>query len=308
MAETTNRKMFVNLAVRDLKKSMEFFSKLGFAFHPQFTDDKAACMMINAEAYAMLLTEPFFKGFTKREPCDTRTQTEALLALSCASRAEVDEMVKRAIAAGGQHAMEPQDHGFMYGWSFYDLDGHHWEVLWMDESATEATSGERKTTLTAKIVPHLWFIDQAVEAANFYVSLFPDSHVDSVTMIPADTPSGPAGTLPVVEFTLAGQQFQAISAGPLDPFNHAISFIVNCDDQAEVDRLWGALSAGGTIEQCGWVRDRYGVCWQIVPTVLGEMMKHPDRNRGRRVSEAMLTMKKLDIQGLERAYAGEERR
>src|SRR5215468_6177074 len=99
----------------------------------------------------------------------------------------------------------------------------------------------------AKIVPHLWFVDQAVEAANFYVSLFPDSHVDSVTPIPAETPSGPADSVAVVEFTLAGQPFQAISAGPLDPFNHAISFIVNCADQAEVDRLWDALAAGGTI-------------------------------------------------------------
>ncbi len=299
----SSRKMFVNLAVHDLKRSMEFFSKLGLEFDPRFTDDKAACMVISEEAYVMLLMEPFFKGFTKREICNTSEQTEALLALSCGSRAEVDAMVKRAIAAGGEHAMEPQDHGFMYGWSFYDLDGHHWEVLWMDESATGATSGKPKSTLTAKIVPHLWFIDQAVEAANFYVSLFPDSHVDSVTRIPADTPSGPAGTLPVVEFTLAGQQFQAISAGPLDPFNHAISFIVNCADQAEVDRLWDALSAGGTIEQCGWLRDRYGVCWQIVPIVLGEMMKDPDRNRGRRVAEAMLRMKKLDIQGVQKAYA-----
>ncbi len=155
----------------------------------------------------------------------------------------------------------------------------------------------------AKIVPHLWFIDQAVEAARFYVSLFPDSHVDSVTSIPAETPSGPAGTVSVVEFTLAGQPFQAISAGPLDSFNHAISFVVNCADQAEIDRLWDALSAGGTTEQCGWLRDRYGVCWQIVPAVLGTMMKDPDRNRARRVTEAMLKMKKFDIARLEKAFA-----
>lgn len=298
----SSRKLFVNLAVCDLKGSKEFFSQLGFEFDPRFTDDKAACMIISEEAYVMLLMEPFFKGFTKRELCDTSKQTEALLALSCSSRAEVDELVKKAIAAGGQYAMEPQDHGFMYDWSFYDLDGHHWEVLWMDESATGSARGKQKITLTAKIVPHLWFVDQAVEAAHFYVSLFPDSRVDSVTPIPADTPSGPAGSVAVVEFTLAGQPFQAISAGPLDPFNHAISFIVNCTDQAEVDHLWEALSAGGTLEECGWLRDRYGVCWQIVPAVLGELMKDPDRNRARRVAEAMLKMKKLDIQGLEKAY------
>ena len=256
----------------------------------------------------MLLVEPFFKGFTTREPCDTSKQTEALLGISCGSRAEVDAMVQKAVSAGGRHAMKPQEHGFMYGWSFYDLGGHHWEVFWMDESAIGATSRKPKVTLSAKIVPYLWFIDQAVEAANFYLLLFPDSHLDSVTAIPADTPSGPAGSVSVVEFTLAGQQFQAISAGPLDPFNHAISFIVNCADQAEVDRLWDALSAGGTIEQCGWLRDRYGVSWQIVPTVLGEMMKDTDRNRGRRVMEAMLRMKKLDVQGLEKAYAGDAMR
>jgi predicted 3-demethylubiquinone-9 3-methyltransferase (glyoxalase superfamily) len=158
--------------------------------------------------------------------------------------------------------------------------------------------------ITTKIVPHLWFADKAVEAANFYVSLFPGSRVDSVTPIPADTPSGPAGSVQVVAFTLAGQPFMAINAGPLDPFNHAISFLVNCADQAEVDRLWDALSAGGTIEQCGWLKDRYGVSWQIVPGALGEMMKDPDRGRARRVMEAMLRMKKLDIAGLRRAQAG----
>lgn len=160
-------------------------------------------------------------------------------------------------------------------------------------------------TLThSKITPHLWFADKAVEAANFYVSLFPDSRVDSVTPIPADTPSGPAGSVQVIEFTLAGQRFMAINAGPLDPFNHAISFMVSCADQAEVDRLWEALSAGGTVEQCGWLKDRYGLSWQIVPTALGELMKDADRSRSRRVMEAMLGMKKLDIAGLRRAYEG----
>jgi predicted 3-demethylubiquinone-9 3-methyltransferase (glyoxalase superfamily) len=165
-----------------------------------------------------------------------------------------------------------------------------------------STEAAVPTITPPKIVPHLWFAEKAVEAASFYVSLFPDSHVDSVTPIPADTPSGPAGSVQVVAFTLAGQSFLAINAGPLDPFNHAISFVVNCRDQAEVDRLWDALSAGGTIEQCGWLKDRYGVSWQIVPVALGEMMMDPDRARARRVMEAMLGMKKLDIGALRRAH------
>jgi predicted lactoylglutathione lyase len=137
MPENLSRKIFVNLAVRDLEKSMGFFSTLGFTFNPKFTDEKAACIVINDEAFVMLLTEPFFKTFTRREPCDTTRHTEGLFALSCASRAEVDELVTKAIAAGGKQAMDPLDHGFMYGWSFYDLDGHHWEVLWMDPKAVE---------------------------------------------------------------------------------------------------------------------------------------------------------------------------
>jgi hypothetical protein len=138
MAAKSSRKLFVNLAVRDLRRSMEMFSRLGFEFDPRFTDDKAACMVVSDEAYVMLLTEPFFKTFTKKELCDTSTRTEGLFALSCGSRAEVDELVRKAVAAGGSAAMPPVDHGFMYGSSFYDLDGHHWEVLWMDEAKVPA--------------------------------------------------------------------------------------------------------------------------------------------------------------------------
>jgi uncharacterized protein len=137
MTTARPRKLFVNLAVRDLNRSKEFFTKLGFEFDPRFTDEKATCMLVGEDAYVMLLTEPFFRTFTKKGVCDTLLHNEALCALSCESRAEVDELVKRAVAAGGKHAMEPQDHGFMYGWSFYDLDGHHWEVLWMDPKALE---------------------------------------------------------------------------------------------------------------------------------------------------------------------------
>lgn len=135
MAEAPARKMFVNLAVRDLRRSMDFFATLGFAFDPQFTDESAACMIVSRDAYVMLLTEPFFRTFTRKEPCDTSRHTEGLYALSCDSRREVDEMVTKAVSAGGRHAMDPKDQGFMYVSSFYDPDGHHWEVFWMDPKA-----------------------------------------------------------------------------------------------------------------------------------------------------------------------------
>ena len=131
MATFRARKLFVNLPVRDLKRSMEFFSKLGFGYDVKFTDEKAACMIVSEEAYVMLLERSFFETFTKKTVCDTASHTEGLFAVSCASRAEVDELVNTAFTAGGAPAMDPVDHGFMYAWSFYDPDGHHWEVLWM---------------------------------------------------------------------------------------------------------------------------------------------------------------------------------
>ena len=137
MSSNHARKIFVNLAVRDLKKSMAFFSALGFTFNPKFTDDNAACMIVSGEAFVMLLHEPYFRTFTRREPCDTSRHTEALVAISCGGRAEVDEIVGKALAGGGQQAMDPQDHGFMYVSSFYDPDGHHWEVFWMDPQAAQ---------------------------------------------------------------------------------------------------------------------------------------------------------------------------
>ena len=156
----------------------------------------------------------------------------------------------------------------------------------------------------SKVTPCLWFERNAEEAARFYVSLLPGSRIERVTALPADSPSGPAGSVQVVEFTLRGQPFLAMSAGPLDPFNHAVSFMIDCETQEEIDRLWEALSAGGSIEQCGWLKDRYGVSWQIVPRVLGEMMKDKDREKARRAAQAMLKMVKLDIEGLRRAYEG----
>lgn len=137
MSSTPARKIFVNLAVKDLSRTKGFFSALGFTFNPKFTDDKAACMVLSDDGYVMLLSEPFFKGFTKREICDTSRQTEALLALSCDSKADVDALMKKVVEAGGHEAMPPQDHGFMYSNAFYDLDGHHWEIFWMDPKAAE---------------------------------------------------------------------------------------------------------------------------------------------------------------------------
>jgi uncharacterized protein len=125
--------IFVNLPVKDLRKTMEFFSKLGYTFNQQFTDEKAACMVISETIYAMLLTEPFFKGFIpNKEVADTSKTKEVLVALSADSRQHVDDMVDKAIAAGGKKFREPEDHGFMYARSFEDLDGHVWEVLWMN--------------------------------------------------------------------------------------------------------------------------------------------------------------------------------
>ena len=156
-----------------------------------------------------------------------------------------------------------------------------------------------------KITPFLWYSDKAEEAAAFYAAIFPDSRVNRVVSLPSESPSGPPGSVKIVEFVLFGQAFTAMSAGPLDPFNHAISFVVNCPTQAEIDRYWNALlDNGGSAEQCGWLKDRYGLSWQIVPTVLTQMMSDPDRAKAKRAADAMLGMVKLDIAGLQAAYSG----
>src|SRR6266536_6271882 len=155
-----------------------------------------------------------------------------------------------------------------------------------------------------KITPFLWYSKEAEEAAAFYTSIFPDSRVSRVTALQSESPSGPPGSVKIVEFVLFGQPVIAMSAGPLEPFNHAGSFVVNCDDQAEVDRYWNALLKGGTAEQCGWLKDRYGLSWQIVPKVLGEMMADPDRAKAKRATDAMMKMVKIDIAMLQTAFAG----
>jgi len=155
-----------------------------------------------------------------------------------------------------------------------------------------------------KVTQHLWFEKDMEAAVRFYTSLVPDSTLGEIATIPADTPSGPAGSVKLVAFTLGGQRYMAIEAGPLDAFNHSFSVMVECDDQAEIDRLWDALREGGQVEQCGWLRDRWGLCWQIAPRRLGELIGDPDRVKARRVVEAMLKMVKLDIAGLEAAARG----
>ena len=156
---------------------------------------------------------------------------------------------------------------------------------------------------SAKIYTHLWYAKEAEEAARFYASVFPDSRVDRVWSFPSDSPSGPAGSVKVVDFALFGQRFQAITAGPHHEFNDAISIVVLCNDQAELDRYWNALlEGGGKPQACGWLIDRFGLRWQIVPAVLDEMMRDGDAARSKRVAEAMLKMVKLDIAALEKAY------
>ena len=155
----------------------------------------------------------------------------------------------------------------------------------------------------AKIFPFLWYAKEAEQAAKFYASIFPDSRVDHVASLQSESPSGPPGSVKVVNFTLFGQRFQAMSAGPHHEFNDAVSFVVMCEDQAELDRYWNALLAGGGKPQaCGWLIDRFGVRWQIVPTILEEVMGGKDAARSKRVTDALLKMVKLDIATLQKAY------
>jgi predicted 3-demethylubiquinone-9 3-methyltransferase (glyoxalase superfamily) len=154
----------------------------------------------------------------------------------------------------------------------------------------------------SNITPCLWYNHDAEEAANFYVTLFPDSRVDSVVRSPADNPSTKEGAVLVVEFTLSGQPYIGLNGGPQFPFTEAVSFQVRTQDQAETDRLWDALIAnGGEESQCGWLRDRWGLSWQITPQRLLDLMADPDRDRARRTMEAMMKMRKIDIAEVERA-------
>jgi len=157
----------------------------------------------------------------------------------------------------------------------------------------------------SRISPCLWFDGEAEEAAKFYVSVLPDSRIENIQNNTVDGPAGKAGTVLVVDFTLGGQRFMALNGGTRFEYTHAVSFKIDCADQAEVDRLWDTLPAnGGSVEQCGWLKDRYGVSWQIVPTVLAKYLGGPDAAGAERAMQALLGMVKLDIEGLKRAYEG----
>lgn len=161
------------------------------------------------------------------------------------------------------------------------------------------------TARRAKLFPFLWYAKDAEGAARFYASIFPDSRVDRVTVMQSESPSGPPGSVRVVDFTLFGQRFQAMTAGKHDDFNDSISLTVECDDQAELDRYWKALLKGGGKEiACGWLNDRFGVRWQVTPRVLTDMMASKDREASKRATDAMMNMVKLDIAQLEAAFEG----
>lgn len=152
-----------------------------------------------------------------------------------------------------------------------------------------------------RVTQHLWFERGMEEAVTFYTSLIPGSALHWISSLPADSPSGPAGSVRLAGFTLGDQNYQAIEAGPLDPFNHSFSIMVECDEQAEIDFLWEELGKHGSYEQCGWLRDRWGLSWQITPRRLGELMMDADPARVKRVAEAMMQMVKFDIAALEAA-------
>jgi len=156
-------------------------------------------------------------------------------------------------------------------------------------------------TIKQKITPFLWFDDKAEEAVNFYVSIFENSKIGSVSRYGEEGP-GPAGTVMVVTFTLDGQEFMALNGGPEFKFTEAISLLVNCQTQEEVDKFWDKLSKGGERGPCGWLKDKYGLSWQVAPTALGEMLQDKDPEKASRVMQAMLQMSKIDIKSLERAY------
>lgn len=177
----------------------------------------------------------------------------------------------------------------------------------MDSQTTStSTTKSSSTNLRPRILTHLWYPTRAEEAARLYVSIFPDSRIDRVTPIPVEeSPVAPAHSLVIVDFTLMGQRFQALEAGPHHEFNDAISLVILCEDQTEIDRVWDALLAnGGQPQACGWLIDKFGLRWQVVPTAMDDMLTDPDPKAVARVSQAMMPMVKLDLATLEAARYG----
>ena len=166
------------------------------------------------------------------------------------------------------------------------------------------TTAQTAPAPAQKITTFLWFDDQAEEAVNFYVSIFKNSRIGDIVRY-GDTGPGPKGQVMTVDFQLAGQQFAALNGGPHFKFTEAISLVVNCETQAEVDEYWEKLSEGGQKVQCGWVKDRFGLSWQIVPTILKELLKDKDPENANRVMQAVMKMTKLDITELKAAYEGQ---
>jgi predicted 3-demethylubiquinone-9 3-methyltransferase (glyoxalase superfamily) len=160
-----------------------------------------------------------------------------------------------------------------------------------------------KGKIHQKITPFLWFNDQAEEAMKFYVSIFKNSKAGTITRY-EDSGPGPKGTVMTATFQLEGQEFIALNGGPKFPFTEAVSFVVNCDTQEEIDEFWEKLSAGGKKGQCGWLKDKFGLSWQVVPAALGEMMKDADAEKSDRVMKAIMQMEKLDIARLKQAFDG----
>jgi len=175
----------------------------------------------------------------------------------------------------------------------------------MSNVAHRLVRDRRKFVMGGKITPCLWFDGKAEEAAKFYTSLFPDSRIDKINRSPADTPSGPTGIVRTVDCTVAGQPVIGLNGGPDFKFNEAVSFSIDCEDQAEVDKYWDALIAGGGEPSvCGWLKDRFGLSWQVVPRQLAAYMESPDREAAKRATEAMLQMTKIDVEELREAFDG----
>src|SRR6266581_6275273 len=202
---------------------------------------------------------------------------------------------RRCATSRGRRAMRSSSPAWRRAWRRATTG---WPTCWRRHCA--AASNPKETHMQ-KITPFLWFDGKAEEAVNFYVSIFKNSKVVRVTRYGEAGP-GPKGTVMSATFQLDGQEFYALNGGPMFTFSPAISFFVKCETQPEIDEMWEKLSAGGEKQRCGWLKDKYGVSWQIVPPVLGEMLSDEDAEKSKRVMEAMLQMDKIDIDTLKRAY------